>query len=213
MLAETPTFFAAGDRIAVLTTQPLGGALDYRAPEGGVMLGAFVEVPLGPRRVMGVVWGPGEGGFDAAKLRRVGAVLDIPPMREEMRAFLIRAGAYTLTPLPQMLRLATRAPGLGQPPGMRKVYRAGDGRPDRETAARSRVMEAMSEMGGLALTLSELAQMAGVSTSVIKGLVKQGVVREEQSPRDTPFPRLDPPCRARLWPKIRPARRSICVTG
>ncbi|QFS84065.1 Primosomal protein N' [Roseivivax sp. THAF40] len=192
MLAETPTFFAAGDRIAVLTTQPLGGALDYRAPEGGVMLGAFVEVPLGPRRVMGVVWGPGEGGFDAAKLRRVGAVLDIPPMREEMRAFLIRAGAYTLTPLPQMLRLATRAPGLGQPPGMRKVYRAGDGRPDRETAARSRVMEAMSEMGGLALTLSELAQMAGVSTSVIKGLVKQGVVREEQSPRDTPFPRLDP---------------------
>ncbi|SIS97443.1 replication restart DNA helicase PriA [Roseivivax lentus] len=192
MLAETPSFFAAGDRIAVLTTQPLGGVLDYRAPEGGVATGSFVEVPLGPRRVMGVVWGPGEGGFDAAKLRRVGAVLDIPPMRLEMRDFLIRAGAYTLTPLPQMLRLATRAPGLGQPPGMRKVYRAGDGRPDRETAARSRVMDALSEMGGLALTLSELAQMAGVSTSVVKGLVKQGVVREEQSPRDTPFPRLDP---------------------
>ncbi|MHA6325127.1 primosomal protein N' [Roseivivax sp. CAU 1753] len=192
MLTDTPSFFAEGDRIAVLTTQPLGGALDYRAPEGGVMLGAFVEVPLGPRRVMGVVWGPGDGQFDAARLRSVGAVLDIPPMRDEMRAFLTRAGGYTLTPLPQMLRLATRAPGLGQPPSKRKVYRQGTGRPELATAARDRVMAALSEMGGLALTLSELSQMAGVTSSVVKGLVKQGVVLEEESPRDTPFPRLDP---------------------
>ncbi len=34
--------------------------------------------------------------------------------------------------------------------------------------------------------------MAGVSPSVVKGLVKQGVVAEEDSPRDLPYPRLDP---------------------
>ena len=38
----------------------------------------------------------------------------------------------------------------------------------------------------------ELAEMAGVSTSVVKGLVKQGVVAEEESPRDLPYPTLDP---------------------
>jgi hypothetical protein len=38
-------------------------------------------------------------------------VLDAAPMREEMREFLIRAADYTLTPLPAMLRLATRSPG------------------------------------------------------------------------------------------------------
>jgi primosomal protein N' (replication factor Y) len=34
--------------------------------------------------------------------------------------------------------------------------------------------------------------MAGVTSSVVKGLVKLGAVREEDSPRDLPFPRLDP---------------------
>ena len=40
--------------------------------------------------------------------------------------------------------------------------------------------------------LGELAEMAGVSTSVVKGLVKQGVVAEEESPRDLPYGQLDP---------------------
>jgi primosomal protein N' (replication factor Y) len=50
--------------------QPLDRVLDYRAPEGGCWLGAFVEVPLGPRKVLGVVWGPGRAIYDAAKMRR-----------------------------------------------------------------------------------------------------------------------------------------------
>ena len=91
-----------------MTTQPLGRALDYRAPEGGCALGAFVEVPLGPRKVLGVVWGAGEGGYDESKVRSVLRVLDASPMREELRSFLMRAGDYTLTPMPAMLRLATR---------------------------------------------------------------------------------------------------------
>ena len=45
----------------MLTTEPLGKTLDYLAPPGGCALGAFVEVPLGPRRVLGVVWGEAEG--------------------------------------------------------------------------------------------------------------------------------------------------------
>ena len=61
--------FREGARVGVLTTQPLDRVLDYRAPEGGCGVGDFVEVPLGPRKVLGVVWGPGAGDFDAAKLR------------------------------------------------------------------------------------------------------------------------------------------------
>ncbi|KDB02533.1 primosome assembly protein PriA, partial [Defluviimonas sp. 20V17] len=184
--------FAQGARIGVLTTQPLGRVLDYRAPEGGCCLGDYVEAPLGPRRVLGVVWGPGDGAFDAARLRPVGRVLDLPPMRDELRAFLIRAGDYTLTSLPAMLRLATRAPGLGDPPASRRVYRRGHGEPERMTDARARVMDALDAMGGGALTLAELTQAAGVSASVVKGLVAQGIVAEVEAPRDTPFPHLDP---------------------
>ncbi len=186
------SFFDAGDLVSVLTTEPLGRPLDYRAPDGGCFAGAFVEVPLGPRRVLGLVWGGGEGGYDLAKVRPVTRVLDAAPMAEAMRAFLMRAADYTLTPLPAMLRLATRAPGLADPPGPRRVYRRRWAEPDRMTEPRARVMDVLDDYGGAAFTLSELAGLAGVSTSVVKGLVKQGAVAEEEAQRDLPYPRLDP---------------------
>ena len=185
-------FFAEGALVSVLTTEPVGRPFDYRAPPGGCLAGAFVEVPLGPRRVLGVVWGPGQGDFDAARIRPVTRVLDAAPMPETMRAFLMRAADYTLTPMPAMLRLATRAPGLADPPGPRRVFRRGRAEPGRMTEARARVLDLLDEYAGAALTLGELAGLAGVSTGVVKGLVGQGAVAEEEAPRDLPYPRLDP---------------------
>lgn len=190
--------FQECELISVLTTQPLGGALDYMAPAGGCIDGSFVEVPLGPRKVLGVVWGPGEGKVDASKLRKVVRVHDVEPMRAETKAFLTRAADYTLTPMPAMLRLATRSPGLGDPPSMRRIYRRGSREaPERWTRARKRVVAALDEFGSLAFTLGELTEAAGVSSSVVKGLVAQGVVTEEEGPRDRPYPGLDP-CRTEV---------------
>jgi len=188
----TDSYFHEGDLVGVLTTQPLDRLLDYKAPEGGCHLGAFVEVPLGPRKVLGVVWGKGKGDYDRAKIRSVIRVLDVAPMREEMRSFLIRAAEYTLTPMTAMLRLGTRAPGLGDAPSMRKVYRLGDTVPDRMTGAREKVLGVLRDYGGLSFTLRELAELADVGTSVVKGLVKLEAVSEEEAPRDTAYPQLDP---------------------
>ncbi|WP_103258832.1 primosomal protein N' [Tabrizicola aquatica] len=182
--------YRAGDLVGVLTTEPLGRVLDYRAPEGGCGDGDFVEVPLGPRKVLGVVWGPGVGGFDPARLRSVGRVLDARPMRGELRGFLARAAEYTLTPLPAMLRLATRTPGLGEPASVRRVYRLAGAVPNSLTEARHRVIEALRAFGGAPVTLGELTEAASCGASVVKGLVKLGVVAEEDAPRDTPYPRL-----------------------
>jgi len=187
-----PQFFAEGARVAVLTTQPLDHVLDYKAPSGGVQVGAFVEVPLGPRKVLGVVWGEGDGSFDIQKLRAIIRVLDVTPMQSEMRNFLTRAADYTITPMPAILRLATRLPGLGNDPRMRKILRLSDTEPDRMTPARTRVLAVLEEHGGGGFTPSELAGLAGVTSSVIKGLIKQSVLIEEATPHDAPFERLDP---------------------
>ncbi|MGR1582672.1 primosomal protein N' [Thalassobius sp. S69A] len=184
-------FYKEGELVGVLTAQPINRVLDYKAPEGGCLPGAFVEVPLGPRKVIGVVWGRGKGDYDRSKIRAILRVLDVAPMRAEMQLFLRRAADYTLTPLSAMLRLATRAPGLSDPPSMQKVYRASGRDPDRMTEARARVLAVLDEYGGLAFTLKELADHAGVSTGVVKGLVKQGSVLEEDRPRDLPFPQMD----------------------
>ncbi len=184
-------WFAKDELVAVLTTQPLDRCLDYRAPEEGCAPGTLVEVPLGPRKVLGVVWGEGAGDYDRSKIRAVDRVLDVPPLREEMREFLRRCGDYTLTPVASMLRMGLRAPGLGDPPSMRQVYRRGEGMPTRMTDARRRVLEVLEDYGGLAFTMGELSSAAGVTNSVVKGLVKHGAVREEATPRDLPFPRLE----------------------
>jgi len=184
--------FAAGEEVAVLITEPLDRLLDYRAPEGGCMTGSYVEAPLGPRRVLGVVWGPGSGRFDAARVRPLARVLDAPPMLAGMREFLRRVADYTLTPMPAMLRLATRAPALGDPPQSRRVYLAGPVQPARLTEARTRVLDALATFGGAAVTLGELAAAAEVGAGVVKGLVQLGAIVEVEAPRDTPYPLLSP---------------------
>ena len=190
-MRQTPRHFAPGEPLAVLTTQPLDGPLDYRAPEGGAAMGAFVEVPLGPRTVMGVVWGEAEGDWPVERLRPVTRALDVPPMTPGMRRFLERAAAYTLTPMVSMLRLALRVPGLGEPPGKRRLYALGDGAPERQTAARTKLLDALRDRPGELFALGELAEMAGVSTGVVKGLVGHGVA-EVEAPRDAPYDALDP---------------------
>jgi len=180
-----------GCAVAVVTAEGLDRVLDYRAPDGGVEAGDFVAVPLGPRRVLGVVWGPGQGGYDPAKLRDIAGRLDIPAMRAPMRLFLARASDYTLTPLTIMLRLATRAPGLGDPPAPRPLLRLTGQAPDRMTPARARVLDAFAQFGNLGFAPSELAAVAGVSAAVLKPLEAQGVLIRETVARDAPFPALD----------------------
>ena len=184
--------FVQGDEVAVVITEPLDRLLDYRAPEGGCVTGAYVEAPLGPRRVLGVVWGPGSGRFDPARVRPLARVLDVAPMQAGMRDYLRRVADYTLTPMPAMLRLATRAPGLGDPPHSRRVYLSGPVTPARLTDARARVLDVLAAFNGAPVTLGELADAAEVGRGVIKGLVQLGAIVEIEAPSDTPYPHLNP---------------------
>ena len=185
-------YFQQGEIVGVLPAGALDRVLDYKAPEGGCRLGAFVEVPLGPRKIVGVVWKEGAGTWDSAKVRSIKRVLEATPMQPNMRSFLTRAAEYTLTPMSAMLRLATRAPGLGDTPAMRKIYRLGANVPDRLTPTRERVLQVLKDYPSLSFSLKELADMAGVTPSVVKGLAKMGAVVEADAPRDTAYPKLDP---------------------
>jgi primosomal protein N' (replication factor Y) (superfamily II helicase) len=168
-------------------------------------------VPLGPRRVLGCVWGPAEGGIggEAAPVARV---LPVPPLRPALRAFLARAADYTLTPLTGMLRLATRAPGLGEPPAQRRLCAPTGASPTARPkpapacSTRSRPTAALGE------TAAELAREAGVSGSVVKGLVEQGVLEEITAPATRPCRARRPPRRAHALRRPGGGGRPPCAT-
>ena len=184
--------FEDGEVVSVLTTRPVDGCLDYLAPEGVVRTGELVEVPLGASRSIGVVWGPGEGAIEAGRLRRIERRLDAPPINAAMRNFLERAGRYTLTPLTSMLRLCTRVPGLAEARPTRTVYSPTGILPNPETPARMSVLRAFKDRGDMPMPTREIAELAGVSAAVVKGLENQGVLEPIKVAKDRPYQSLQP---------------------
>ncbi|MGF1554531.1 MAG: primosomal protein N' [Paracoccaceae bacterium] len=183
--------FGHGARVGVLLPMPFDQPLDYVVPEGvTVAPGDFVVVELGRRRVMGVVWGAGEGALALAKLKPVLGRLDIAALRPAMRAFVDRAADYALTPLGMMLRLATRVPDPDAGPPTRRVLVPTGHPPARPTKARARAMDALAEVPEAARTATALAEAAGVSTGVIQGLVQGGALAWVEVETEAPFPPL-----------------------
>ncbi len=172
--------------VSVLIPLALPGPYDYEVPAGLIAgAGAYVIVPLGAQEILGVVWGPATGEVDARRLRPILEVLDAPPMPEVSRRFVDWIAAYTLSPRGSVLRLALRAPGALEPQRMRTAYRLVDKRPARMTPARQRVVE--SAMDQFARTARELAEEAGVSDGVVRGLVEAGALVPVDLPTEAPF--------------------------
>ena len=181
--------FSAGESVSVLTIRPVGGALDYLVPPGGVEVGTLVEVPIGKTSTVGVVWGPG-GNFDPSRLRAIKNIIDAPPMREEMRRFLARAAAYTVTPMNAMLKLALRPKDIARPQ-LRKLCRATGRRPEKLTRARLQVLEILEAEPDLSMTRAELSRASGTSQSVVEGLELLGAIERIEVEEICEAPFLD----------------------
>ena len=107
------TLSSATPTLRVLLPAPLADAYDYLPPEGEVPhVGAFVEVPFGNRKMIGVVWGTGKGDVAASKLKRINYTLDLRPIPDVSRAFVDWVAGYTLTPAGTILRMLSASAKL-----------------------------------------------------------------------------------------------------
>jgi primosomal protein N' (replication factor Y) len=177
---------AAGSVVPVLVPLALEGPYSYVA-DRPLAPGSLVQVPLGPRDYLGVVW-PGEDGQNAsprAKLRPITAVLDTPPLPTDLVSFIGWVAAYTLSPLGTVLRMALRAPDALGPEAQVIGFRLTGPAPERMTSARARVIGLLAEGG--TLPRADIAARAGVSPSVIDGLVRTETVGAVALPALAPF--------------------------
>ena len=180
--------FAAGQRLAVLLPLPLAGAYDYRVPEEWawtpLQTGDFVTVPLGQRHVIGVVWGPADGGVEAARLKHVVERLDAPPMTPDLRQLVDWIAAYTVSTPGAVLKMTMSVPDALREAKPRNAYRLVGPPPERMTKARQRVIDVLVD--GPPRSKADLAEAAAVSTGVVSGLADAGtleaVLMAERSP-------------------------------
>jgi primosomal protein N' (replication factor Y) len=165
--------------VPVLVPLPVPGAYSYAVPEGvHVEPGSVVQVPVGPRQLIGVVWdGENDDRLDPKKLRPLTLVFDCPPLSKEMRDFVDWVASYTLSPPGLVARMAIRAPAALDPEPMVEGLRYLGGQPERLTPARARVLDLAGEEE-IPWTRSGLAHAAGVSMSVVDGLTAQGHFRD-----------------------------------
>ena len=185
----------AGRRIRVLLPLPLAEALDYLAPRDTSAPGAgsFVRVPLGGRSLVGVVWDGAGEELPAERLKPIHEILSAPKLRPELRRFVERLAAYTMTPPGSVLRMTMSVPEALQPPRMRRLCAASSAGlaaladvPPRKvlTQARRRVLEVLR--GGPPLPAAELARHAACSAGVVRDLLATEFIEEHLAPTEAP---------------------------
>ncbi len=181
------------NRARVILFNSALGRLDYRVPaDMEVEPGSLVEAPLGPRRMLGVVWE--EEAFNVEtvgdnRLRNLLHVYPIPPVAKPLRELVLWTADYYLAHPASVLRMVVPGSALGQPGRPIIEYRANGTRPPRMTAQREQAME---RIGDTQATSRELAAIAEVSEAVVRGLIKAGAFERVEVATDLPFPAPDP---------------------
>lgn len=190
-LAESaPTEGAvAGGTVDVLIPLALDQAYSYAVPDGLVLKpGDVVQVPLGPRETVGVVWSRGEGR--GGNLKKVVGLVDMPPLDQALMKLVDWVAWYTLAPKGSVLALALKRPADDTPERPKLGVRLVGAPPGRMTPARSRAIAAAQ--GGALIGKSALAESASVSAAVIDSLVDAGTFAVEALPRDAIAAHPDP---------------------
>jgi primosomal protein N' (replication factor Y) len=176
--------------IDVLVPVAVDSPYTYKIP-GDLTLapGDIVAVPLGARRVVGCVWPGGRSKVPAgAKLKAVSAPLDTPPFSAELVKFIDWVADYTLAPRGMVLRMALKLDERGE--AAKVGVRIAAPAPKRMTAARGRVLSLLAD--GLVRSKAEAAREAGVTPSVIGGLIADGALEIVELPPEPVAREPDP---------------------
>ncbi len=178
---EPEPLAAVATTAEVLIPVAIGQLYSYRVPADlPLQAGDIVDVPLGTRRTVGVVWALGEAPGGGGNLKSVAGRLPYAALRQPLRDFIDWVARWTLMPRGMVLRMALRAMDSAGPEPVRQGLRRTGAEPARWTPARRRVVETLAAREPLAK--APLAGAAQCSASVIDGLVADGVLAWENLP-------------------------------
>ena len=181
------------NRARVVTLNAALGPLDYRVPEGmHVEPGSVLVAPLGPRQLLGVAWEPERLPTEEVgdnRLRPIVGTLGVPPIRAPLRRLAEWTADYYLAPLASVLRMILPSSSALEGPRQLTEYRPTGLVPDRMTPQR---LKALAMLEGRQGTVRELADHAGVSDAVMRGLVNAGALEAVAVEADRPLPVPDP---------------------
>ena len=178
-----------GRAVSVLVPYPVDKAYDYIVPDHlDVGVGDYVCVPLGNREIPAVVWGEPAGDVKPEKMKAIVSRYSLEPLSKVTRDFIDWVAGYTVSMRGSVLKMAMSAPAGLYPPKPATGYRISAETLQKLTPQRQKVLAVMADER--TRIASEIADLAGVSTGVIRGMADKGLL--EAVSIVSPAPCLNP---------------------
>ncbi len=207
-------------RVPVLLVGLRLGPFDYAVPEGMELApGDLVEVPLGARRAVGIVWDGAPGGIGSGRLKPVRQRLSIPPVARPLRRLVDWIADYYVAAPGEVARMllpaVAFAPARPEAPVL-AVDPAASLSGLRLERQRALAEAARAEAIAEPLPLAGWARRLGVSAARLAPLVRAGILVPSAAPgraaRTSPRPPSPPsrlsPAQAEAAGALRSAVRS-----
>ena len=174
--------------IQVILLKGIAMPLTYAVPEGMVLnKGDVVQVPIGRRQEVGIVWEMGAGSATDKKaggksfiIKAVLFKYDVPPLPEALQQFVRWVAAYSVSGYGAVLKMVLSVPKALTPAKQATVYRIGDTASVRMTAVRQHIVDTLRQSPGM--TTLQIKTQTGASSVIIKNLIEQGVLIPHEAP-------------------------------
>lgn len=167
--------------VSVIPLRPVSKAYAYRVPQScKVAVGQVVRIPFGRGNdpTLGVVWALESHDAVPDKVKNLTLLDEWPILSAELLQFLQWSAQYTLSHLGMFLRMALPIVDVTRATPTQTKYRLQDivnTQPPRKLSpARQKVYDLLAKGGSLSRT--EIHEATNASDSVIKALVKDGVI-------------------------------------
>ena len=171
--------FKSGDIIKVLLPNVVNTGYDYRlnAPAD---LGSFVECRVMNRPYIGVVWGIGDSGLSADKIKSVVRVMDSHLSVPDLQ-WIKRMSDWTLMTTGAVLKLIINIPDAFSPPKLEQLYSFDFDAKIKMTAQRQAVADAFASNDNEPMSASDIVNIANVSPAVVRTMIKNETLRPTDS--------------------------------
>jgi len=166
--------FKSGDVVKVLLPNVVNTGYDYRlnAPAD---LGSFVECRVMNRPYIGVVWGIGDSGLPAEKIKSVVRVMDSQLSVSDLQ-WIKRMSDWTLMTPGAVLKLIINIPDAFSPPKLEQLYSFNFDAKVKMTTARQAVADAFASNDNDAMSANDIVNIAHVSPAVVRTMIKNEIL-------------------------------------
>ena len=167
--------FKSGDIVKVLIPNVINTGYDYRLI-AAAETGDFVRCTVMNRQYVGVIVGPGDSNLDVSKIKPVIEICKLGHLSRADIDWIYKMAAWTLMTPGAVLRLILNVPDAFLPPKVEQLYSFNFDASAKMTEARQAVADAFQSNDNEAMSVSDIMNIAHVSNSVIKTMIKNEIL-------------------------------------